>query len=405
MADDSNSSNNDVGSSGDDSISETSSQGWLSKLGGAIKGVLIGLVMVIAAFPLLFWNEGRAVKTAKSLDEGRGAVVTVPSDKLDPANEGKLVHMTGRAKTADTVSDPVLGVSANALSLKRKVEMYQWKEAAKSEKKDKVGGSTETVTTYTYAKEWSESPIESSKFKQQQGHRNPGSMPYKTEQWTAGKVTLGAYTLTPSQVSRISGDEPVTAAAPLSNSNTSRPLREHAGGLYAGQNPEQPQVGDLRIAFTKVGESDITIVAKQLGASFEPYRAKAGSTVDLQRKGIASADDMFASAEQSNATMTWILRGAGFILMAMGIGMMLKPLSVLASVLPILGDIIGAGTGLIAFLLAGAMSFTTIAIAWIFYRPLLGAALLLVAGGAVYGVIHLIKKFRAARLAPALKIA
>ena len=101
--------------------------------------------------------------------------------------------------------------------------------------------------------------------------------------------------------------------------------------------------------------------------------------------------------------MTWILRGVGFILMAMGIGMMLKPLSVLASVLPILGDIIGAGTGLIAFLLAGAMSFTTIAIAWIFYRPLLGAALLLVAGGAVYGVMHLIKKFRAARLMPALK--
>ena len=406
MADDSNSSNNnDVGSSGDDSISETSSQGWLSKLGGAIKGVLIGLVMVIAAFPLLFWNEGRAVKTAKSLDEGRGAVVTAPSDNLNPANEGKLVHMTGRAKTTDTVSDPVLGVSANALSLKRKVEMYQWRETAKSEKKDKVGGSTETVTTYTYAKEWSESPIESSKFKQQQGHRNPGSMPYKTEQWTAGKVTLGAYTLTPTQVGRISGDEPVTAAAPLSNSDTSRPLREHAGGLYAGQNPEQPQVGDLRITFTKVGESDITIVAKQLGASFEPYRAKAGATVDLQRKGIASADDMFASAEQSNATMTWILRGAGFILMAMGIGMMLKPLSVLASVLPILGDIIGAGTGLIAFLLAGVMSFTTIAIAWIFYRPLLGAALLLVAGGAVYGVIHLIKKFRAARLAPVLKTA
>jgi Transmembrane protein 43 len=408
MADDNNSNNSNDSesfSSSDDSVSETSSQGWLSKLGGAIKGVLIGLVMMIAAFPLLFWNEGRAVKTAKSLDEGRGAVVTAPSDNVNAANEGKLVHMTGRAKTSETVSDPVLGVSANALSLKRKVEMYQWKETAKSEKKDKVGGSTETVTTYTYAKEWSESAIESSKFKQQQGHRNPGSMPYKTEQWTAGKVTLGAYTLTPAQVGRISGDEPVTAAAPLSNSDTSRPLREHAGGLYAGQNPDQPQVGDLRILFTKVGESDITLVAKQIGTSFEPYRAKAGATVDLQRKGIAGADEMFASAEQSNAAMTWILRFVGYFVMAMGIGLMLKPLSVLASVLPILGDIIGAGAGFIAFLLAGVMSFTTIAVAWIFYRPLLGVALLAVAAGAVYGVMHLIKKYRATRPAPALKAA
>jgi Transmembrane protein 43 len=399
MADSDNDSSSE--SSGGDSYSETSSQGWLSKLGGAIKGVLVGIVMVIAAFPLLFWNEGRAVKTAKSLDEGRGAVVTAPADKVDAANEGKLVHMTGRAKTAESVSDPVFGVSANALSLKRKVEMYQWKESSKSEKKDRVGGGTDTVTTYTYAREWSESLIDSSKFKQPQGRRNPDSMPYKSEKWTAGRVTLGAYTLTPAQVGRITGDEAVPAAAPPASADGGRRIREHAGGLYAGENPEQPQVGDYRITFTKVGESDITLVAKQTGASFEPYRAKAGSTVDLQRKGIASADEMFTSAQQANTAMTWVLRGVGFLLMAMGIGMILKPLAILASVLPILGDIVGAGTGIIAFLLAGVMSFITIAIAWIFYRPLLGIALLLVAGGAVYGVIHLVRKFRATRAPPA----
>ena len=67
MADEDN--NNDSVSSGEGSVSETSSQGWLSRLGGAIKGIFVGLIMVIAAFPLLFWNEGRAVKPAKSLDE------------------------------------------------------------------------------------------------------------------------------------------------------------------------------------------------------------------------------------------------------------------------------------------------------------------------------------------------
>ena len=232
------------------------------------------------------------------------------------------------------------------------------------------------------------------------------SLPQKSEKWTAGKVTLGAYTLTPSQAGQISGDEPVKAAVPLSNSDTSRPIREHGTGLYVGQNPEQPQVGDLRITFTQVGESDVTIVAKQLGNSFEPYRAKAGSTVDLQRKGIASADEMFVAAKESNAVMTWILRAAGFILMAIGFGMIFKPLAILASVLPILGDIVGAGTGIIAFLMASLLSLITIAIAWIFYRPLLGIALLVLAGGAVYGIWHLIGKFRARRVtsaAPAAK--
>ena len=87
MADEDN--NNGSVSAGDGSVSETSSQGWLSRLGGAIKGIFVGLIMVIAAFPLLFWNEGRAVKTAKSLDEGRGAVVTTDSARVDPAKEDR----------------------------------------------------------------------------------------------------------------------------------------------------------------------------------------------------------------------------------------------------------------------------------------------------------------------------
>src|SRR5687768_7217856 len=94
--------------------------------------VVIGILMMIGALPMLFWNEGRAVRTAESLGEGRGAAVSVSSEKVDPAKEGKLVHTMGRAKTADTVSDPVFGVSANAIALRRKVEMYQWKETSES---------------------------------------------------------------------------------------------------------------------------------------------------------------------------------------------------------------------------------------------------------------------------------
>jgi hypothetical protein len=372
-------------------------------LGGAIKGIFVGLIMVIAAFPLLFWNEGRAVKAAKSLDEGRGAVVTTDSARVDPAKEGKLVHTTGRAKSTDTLTDPVFNVSVTAIGLKRKVEMFQWKESAKSESKNKLGGGTETVTTYSYAKEWSEALIDSSKFKNLQGHRNPSSMDQKSEKWTASKVTLGAYTLTPAQAAQISGDEPVKAAAPLSSLENTKRIVEHDGGLYIGENPNSPQVGDLRIKFTQVGESDMTIVAKQVGSTFEPYRARAGSTVDLQRKGIASADDMFQAAKESNTVMTWLLRAVGFILMMMGFSMMLKPLSVLASVVPLFGDIISAGAGIIAFLIASVLSLMTIAIAWIFYRPLLAIGLLAAVGCALYGIWYLIGKFRKQRISAAAK--
>ena len=46
----------------EDTFNEITSESWLSRIGGAIKGVVIGLVLFIAAFPFLFWNEGRAVK-------------------------------------------------------------------------------------------------------------------------------------------------------------------------------------------------------------------------------------------------------------------------------------------------------------------------------------------------------
>ncbi|HJL23314.1 MAG TPA: hypothetical protein RMH80_13870, partial [Polyangiaceae bacterium LLY-WYZ-15_(1-7)] len=48
-----------------------------SRLVESIKGVLVGILFFLGSFPLLFWNEGRAVRRAKDLEEGRGAVVAV----------------------------------------------------------------------------------------------------------------------------------------------------------------------------------------------------------------------------------------------------------------------------------------------------------------------------------------
>jgi hypothetical protein len=385
-----------------DSFTEASSQGWLSRLGDAIKGVLVGIVLFILAFPLIFWNEGRAVKTEKALAEGRGAVVTVNSDRLDSANEGKLVHTTGHATAGETLSDAEFGVSTSAIRLKRKVEMQQWRETSRSEKRDKVGGGTETITTYSYSREWSDTLIDSSKFKQPDGHLNPRAMEAKGAQWTASKVTLGAFVLSPSQISSIDGEEPLPVAAGTAiPAGFAGKASVHGGSFYIGQDPQSPAIGDLRITFFRVPETDLTVVAKQSGNSFQPYRARAGGSVDLQRRGIAAADDMFSSAEQSNTVLTWILRGVGWLVMCVGIGLTLRPLSVLASVLPILGDVIGAGTWLVAFLLGSVLSAVIVALAWIAFRPLLGIALLVLGGACGYGMFHLVRKARAIRVAGA----
>ena len=70
------------------------------------------------------------------------------------------------------------------------------------------------------------------------------------------------------------------------------------------------------------------------------------------------------------------------------------------NVLPILGTIIGWGAGLVAGVVPLVCSLVTIAVAWIFYRPVLGV-LLLVAAGAVVFFAWKKKKGSASAPAPA----
>ncbi len=463
-----------------DQFSESTSTSWFSRLADSIKGVLVGLVLFLLAIPALWWNEGRAVQTFKSLTEGAGAVISVPADKVDPANEGKLVHMSGKATTTATVSDPTFGVSATALHLERKAEMYQWTESTKTEKKKKLGGGEETITTYTYAKEWKESPVKSSSFKEPKGHTNPAAMPVSSEGWRASPVTLGAFTLNPSQVDSVGGEEklavsesmlkkseaapaakdeakpaeeakveeeakpaapapepkakklskkekqklgkkamakqekqqakpgakpaPSFAAAAVNNAelptaNTTPKVVD--GGLYLGRSPQAPEVGDVRVSFSKVPPSDVSIIAQQVGQTFQAYKTEAGDSLQLMQAGTQNAAAMFKTAQENNATMTWILRLVFFVMMAIGVYSIFKPLAVVADVVPFFGSMLAMGLGVVAVAIAAPVTLLTIALAWIYYRPVMGVLLLVVSIGVFVGIKVMAGKRKAAQPVPA----
>jgi hypothetical protein len=65
--------------------------------------------------------------------------------------------------------------------------------------------------------------------------------------------------------------------------------------------------------------------------------------------------------------------------MFFGLLALFQPFRVLADVLPMAGTIVGAGTAIVSFLLAAVGSLTVIALAWLWYRPVLGIALLVLA--------------------------
>src|SRR5579864_333213 len=364
-----------------DSVTSVTSESWLSRLVGSIVGVLIGLVLILASFPVLFWNEGRAVRMAKSLKEGAAEVVSVAPDQVDAANEGRLVYTSGQATTSDTLTDTDFGVTAPAIRLVRKAEMFQWKEDRKSETRKKLGGGTETVTTYSYATAWSPTVIPSSGFHEAQGHQNPDALPIAGATWTATAVTLGAFTLSPAQVAKL--DQTETLRAESRPTQTLPPnVKFNDGGYYRGADPASPSVGDERITFGAVRPAAGSVMGRQGGTTFEPDRSTAAPIL-LVTYGTVSADGMFKVAESSNRTLTWILRAAGFLAMLIGFALIFRPLVTVADVVPIIGTILGIGTFVAAFSLAMSLSLVTIAVAWIVFRPIVGVALLAVAIGSV----------------------
>ncbi|MFM8886134.1 MAG: TMEM43 family protein, partial [Chthoniobacterales bacterium] len=108
--------------------------------------------------------------------------------------------------------------------------------------------------------------------------------------------------------------------------------------------------------------------------------------------GNVPAQQMFEDAISTNTLITWLIRLGGFILLWIGFGLLLAPLSVLADIIPLFGSLVGAATGLIAFLLALAVALTVIAIAWVVFRPLLGSVLLVVAVASLFFGFRVFRK-------------
>ena len=174
------------------------------------------------------------------------------------------------------------------------------------------------------------------------------------------------------------------------------PLRSRgrvtAGGFYMGKNPENPAIGDLRVTFTLVRPAGVSLVAIQTGNTFTAYHARSGDTVQLLETGIHSADEMFQQAKTENMLLTWGLRLAGWLLMAMGLVLVMRPLAVLADFIPLAGRIVGAGTGFIAFFAAAVLSVGTVAVAWLSHRPLLAVILGAVMLALIVALVVLIRK-------------
>jgi hypothetical protein len=362
-------------------LSETSTEGWGSRLGGSLIAALIGLIMVPAAVALLYWNEGRAVDAIRALNRGAAAIVAVDAAAADPATNGRLVYLSGMLRPATPAKDSDFGVTGDGLvRLSRAVEMYQWEEETSTKSQQNIGGSKTTEKTYTYQREWSVQPIDSEHFKVPGGHRNP-PMRVRSATFDGAGVKLGAWQVDPSVLDKLTMFTPLAVqSAPPSGYQAS------GDGFYHGQDPGQPAIGDMRVSFTGVSAQTVSVAAAHASGVLTAYRDPNGYTIALAEPGVVSAVVLFHDEKKSEGILTWILRGVGFVVMLIGFVCMTRPLTMLFAVVPFLESLVGAGAFLVALTLAVPITLLTIAVAWIVHRPLIGGLLLV---GAVAAMLLL----------------
>ena len=368
-----------VGNFSGDSYTEVTRQGWLSRVGGSLVGMLFGFLLVPISIVLLYWNEGRAVEAIRSLDQGAKQTVEAPAAP-SPGNDGKLIHLTGALTTPAPAQDPTFHVTApGTIRLRRHVEMYQWRQDTSTATHEDVGGSKTTETTYTYRRVWSEQPIDSGAFKQPGGHSNP-PMTVHSATYDGKDVKLGEYRLD-SRV--LSGLDDFNTQS-IEGADAPAGYKADGGDFYSGNDPGNPAIGDIKVHFTSVTAETASLVAGQSGDTLAPFAGRGGYTIALIKPGVVSAEELFKAKKAEESTLTWILRGVGFVLMLIGFLLIASPLSTVLAVIPLFEWVAEAGAFLGALGLSIPVTLIVIAVAWIAHRPIIGALLLAAAAGVLF---------------------
>jgi hypothetical protein len=285
--------------------------------------MLIGFLSFLTAFMSLLCNESYTAFRAQSLAEGEQIVQSIKSYYVDQLKEGKLVHVTERATTAELLTDDTFQLEIKeAIKLKRIVEMYQWQESYDY-----------FQFHYLYEQVWAKQQIDSSEFDAPERYHNP-EMPLSEKTFLAQQVMLERFRLSATVIEQMEHYQ--SQAVPRKTLRQvqknfyrqfpDKKLLLYDTGYYIGRNPLNPKIGDLRIRYEIVPSETVTVVAKQQSSNLVPYQTEIGGEIELFEYGTVSANDMFLKNKVSNLMNSLPLRVIGFLTLFLGFYMMVVAL-------------------------------------------------------------------------------
>lgn len=344
---------------------------------------IFGILLLAGSFGLTIYNEGRAVQTSSSLNEGLKLVNSLENIEVPfGVNDDKLVHLMGSVKTSKVLYDKDYGVAISAVRMKRIVEMFQWVEH-ESKREIREEDSVRTETTYHYTEEWKTELISSDDFYSRAGHHNPKTIPIESINYEANEVQVGAFYLTSGLFNKLKTYKTIK----LTGMYASTEAVIFKDYFYHGNDPAFAQIGDVRVSFQYTGfagKNDghygeaqiVSIIAKQNENSLSEYHTLAGDSIHLLYEGQYSAEKMFGNEMMTNSFLTWAIRFAGWLVMFIGFTCLSTIITVLADRIPFIRELVMVGVHTLNLTLSISLSILTIAFGWLVYRPWLGISLI-----------------------------
>lgn len=328
-------------------------------------GILVGLIFILVGIFLLWFNEGRTVKTKATIMEAENQYADVSSETIDKNNEGKLIATNGKLEVSYAgATDTTFDIHVAKPKLQRTVEMYQWKETCKDNNGNEV---------CSYSMVWDDEIINSDSF-EDTTHNNPSSMPYNSESFTADNSKVGEFLLDSELLNQLQADKKVNLqnSAKIANMGLT-----NDGTYYTNVQNGTPKVGDIRISFTYSDATNVSILAVQTNNGFSKFTSKEGYSIYELEEGTFTGKQILQKLSDENNTTKWILRLMGTLFIIGGFAAIVSPLQRLANYIPIFGSIFGWVTGFATFILGLALSLIVIALAWLRYRPALSIGMLI----------------------------
>ena len=353
-------------------------QGFLSKITGSFTGIITGILLLFLGIGLLWWNEQNNVKNIKNVKELRDQVVDVSSSKVDDKYDGKLIATNGKLEYGESVIvDDAFKVSAKTPVLVRTVEVYQWVESSET-KDDK--------TTYTYSKEWSEKLVDSSDFNTPSGHENPVEVKYESERFeTEETLKIGAYSL----ISDFKGLLPANKNVGIEE-GIELPEGYKINNKYITNSEDvaNPQVGDIRISYTKNDWKEASVLGKQIDDTIGSYTTKKNTNIKKIVEGTKNGEEIIGGIEKAGKASKWMFRILGSLMIIIAVGSILGPITTLIGYIPFLGKIVNSMIGVVSFLIGLSISLVVIAIAWFAARPIISIILIAVVAGLIVALVY-----------------